>query len=116
MKNRRDKLFKRKTKGQITTEYVDAVNKFNELFEHRKREIIQQVQDNIKTNPAEFWKFAKLNNESSAYPNKMHYGNETADSPNSLVDLFAKYFESIYEPKDQTLRFSDISSTTTRLD
>ena len=94
-KNRRDKLFKRKPKGTLTDEYVTACREFNEFNDSLHKEYINSVQNNIKLNPAEFWKFAKIGNKQSTYPNQMRYNNDIAKSPDEIVQCFAKYFESI---------------------
>lgn len=60
LKNLRDKMYKRKPKGVMTDEYEDAVRSFNELYEHLNNEYIRRVQDNVTSNPTEFWNFAKL--------------------------------------------------------
>ena len=95
-KNRRDKLFKRKQKGTICTEYIAAVIEFNALNERYYKAYIQRIENNIKSDPATFWNFTKMNNNTSTYPNKMKYGNTEADTPNDIVELFANQFESSY--------------------
>lgn len=55
-------MFKRKPKGEVTAAfYSEALRDFNELNERLHSEYINEVQNNIKSNPAEFWNFAKLN-------------------------------------------------------
>lgn len=107
-KNRRDKLFKRKPKGVVTDEYKAAVDEFNELQNKLHSDYIEKVQANIKTNPAEFWKFAKINSKSSTYPSNMHYLNRKSTTPSEMVELFAHYFESIYELDEEEWRYEDV--------
>ncbi|XP_055316139.1 uncharacterized protein LOC129575925 [Sitodiplosis mosellana] len=107
-KNQRDKSFKRKPKGIQTTEYIDACRDFNELNDKLHSEYIAGVQNNIKSNPAEFWKFAKIGNKQATYPNQMHNNNATADSPDDIVQLFADYFETIYVADEQLWNFDEI--------
>lgn len=107
-KNRRDKLYKRKPRGTLTVEYIDACNEFNELNDTLRKQYFDRIQNNIKLDPAEFWKFAKIGNKQSTYPNKMFHGNDTAQSPEEIVQLFANYFESIYVADDHLFEFSDV--------
>lgn len=107
-KNRRDKLFKRKPKGIVTDEFKKAVDEFNVLQKKLHSEYIEKVQANIKSNPAEFWNFAKMNSKSSTYPRSMHYRERMCSTPSEMVELFADYFESIYEPDEEVWRFEDI--------
>ncbi|XP_055306801.1 uncharacterized protein LOC129571055, partial [Sitodiplosis mosellana] len=107
-KNQRDKSFKRKPSGVQTDEYVKACHEFNVLNDRLHNEYIMGIQNNIKSNPAAFWKFAKIGNKQATYPNQMHHNNVTADSPDDIVQLFANYFESIYVADDQSWNFDDI--------
>jgi len=107
-KNRRDKLYKRKPKGILTVEYIEACDEFNELNDTLHKQYIDRIQSNIKLDPAEFWKFAKIGSKQSSYPNRMFHENNTAHSPEEIVQLFANYFESIYEADDQPFDFNDI--------
>lgn len=107
-KNRRDKLFKRKKPGTVSTEYIAAVIEFNVLHQRRYDEYIQRIQENIKTEPAAFWQFAKIENKTATYPNKMHPNNVIADTPNKIVELFANHFESSYAIDDEVLNFNDL--------
>lgn len=101
LKNRRDKLYKRKPKGEVSEEYELALHEFNELNERRYQEYILKVQENVKSNPKEFWDFAKICNKSTTYPNSMYYNDQKSSKLSETVDLFADYFESIYVRDDQ---------------
>ena len=54
LKNRRDKLFKRKIKGEMIDEYYAALEEFDILNKRRHKEFIDNIQENIKSNPKEF--------------------------------------------------------------
>ncbi|RYE24260.1 MAG: hypothetical protein EOP45_06005, partial [Sphingobacteriaceae bacterium] len=107
-KNRRNKLFKNKPKGVMTDEYVAACNEFDELHKRLHSEYIERVQNNIKSNPAEFWKFAKMTTKSQTYPSNMQYRNEVSTTESEMAELFADYFESIYAPDDEEWNFNDV--------
>lgn len=107
-KNRRDKLFKRKPKGTLTEDYAVACREFNELNDALHKQYIDKIQSDIKTNPADFWKFAKIGNKHSTYPNQMRYSDNCGHSLEEIVELFANYFESIYVADDQPWTFNDV--------
>lgn len=60
LKNRRDKAFKRKPKGAMSDEYEKACNEFNKMNDRLENEHINRIQNSIKSDPASFWKFAKI--------------------------------------------------------
>lgn len=92
MKNHRDKLYKRKLKGTLTIEYIEACDEYNKLNDTLYKQYIDRIRNNIILEPAEFWKFAKIGNKQSTYPNRMFHENNTAHSLEEIVQLFANYY------------------------
>lgn len=107
-KNRRDKLYKRKQRGMDIEEYLTAEKDFSDLSETCHQEYIDNVQKNIKSNPAEFWQYAKLNNKNNQYPSVMYYNDICANTPSEIVELFAQTFENTYDKDDQTCNLGEI--------
>lgn len=107
-KNRRDKLYKRKLNGESIDEYEIALREFNDLCDRRQSEHILRIQENVKSDPKEFWNFAKISNGSTTYPNEMHYNDRVSRTQVESVNLFADYFESIYVHDEQPWHFDDI--------
>lgn len=107
-KNRRNKVFKSKPKGVMTDEYAAACREFDDLHKPLHSEYMERVQNNIKSNPAEFWKFAKMTSKSETYPSNMHYRDQVSSTQTEMVELFADYFESIYVPDNDEWNFDDI--------
>lgn len=93
LKNRRDKLYKRNRNG---TEYAAVLTEFDELSSILFDQYIDDVQDESETDPAAFWKFAKLNGKSSSYPSEMQFKERNGQSPDEIVELFAEFFEKNY--------------------
>lgn len=110
LKNRRDKLYKRKSDDDAESIYSHEVaqKEFNELSSRLYDAHILKTQENIKSNPAEFWKFARINGGVDKYPNEMRYGESVGKTTNEIVNLFADYFESIYVTDDEPWDFNDI--------
>lgn len=112
LKNLRNKWFKRKAMGTCSNEqYADVLNEFKTLSDRCQNEYIDKVQSNIKSNAAEFWKYAKLVSKSSTYPSVMHYADTTADTVGDIVELFADYFESTYFNDEESTDFNEIYRT-----
>lgn len=65
----------------------DLMNIYNEY--------INQVEENILENPAEFWSYAKIKQKKTKYPIEMHYDGRKSDTPEGIVESFADYFESV---------------------
>lgn len=105
LKNRRDKLFKR---NRNSAEYVNVLNKFDELSSTLFDQYVDEVQDNISDDPAAFWKFAKLNSRASSYPSEMYLKDATKQTTKEIVDLFADFFEGNYVEDDQQWLFEDV--------
>lgn len=105
LKNRRDKLYKR---DHHSSEYLDVLKKFDQLSSQLFQCYTDDVQANIKSNPAEFWKFAKLNQKSSLYPNEMYLNDTVVSTPCETVELFADFFESNYVIDDEQWTFDDV--------
>lgn len=112
LKNSRDKLFKRKGNGALTLEYERALKDFNELNDRLHHDHLIRVQENIKNDPAAFWKFARINGGIDAYPNQMSYGDKVGRTTNEIVGLFADYFESIYVNDEEPWEFDDVYEVT----
>lgn len=108
LKNRRDKLFKRSKKGLEISEYERVLNEFDDLTSKSYQRYIDEVQANMKMNPTEFWKFAKLRNKQSSYPVDMYWGNKVGNTHDQIVELFADFFESNYVMDDQHWDFDDV--------
>lgn len=102
--NRCAKLNKRKE----TAEFEETLKEFKELRDKLYNEHIARIQSNIKSDPAEFWKFARINGGVDKYPNEMSYGEKVGRTTSEIVDLFAEYFESIYVQDEEHWEFDDV--------
>ena len=109
LKNRRDKLYKRKSNdAESMNNYEIALNEFNELSKRLEDEYHHRIQENMKSDPAEFWKFARMNRGVDKYPNEMRYNEKIAKTKAEIVNLFADHFESICVPDDEPWNFDDV--------
>lgn len=102
LKNKRNKEWKRLNGSNQSQQYDKALKDFNELNDKRYGEYVNDIQNQIKSNPASFWKFARERTNNSAYPSTMSYNNITADTPQNIVHLFADCFQTFYRTDDTT--------------
>ncbi len=108
LKNKRDKLFKRKSKSESSLEYTQAVTKFNQLQNELYGEHINKIETNIVQNPAEFWSYAKEKQKRCKYPIVMQDGEKKGSNPSEIVELFADFFESVYVDDEPEINFDDV--------
>lgn len=103
--NRRDNLFKRKPKGVI---YNTALREFDELRDTLYNRYIATIENNIISDPAEFWKFAKMNQKTSSYPSEMFYEHDIANNSEQILELFARYYEKSYIADEAAIELNEI--------
>lgn len=108
LRNRCAKLSKRKLGVEPTPEFVKSLAEFNDLKDRLYNEHVLRIQENIKNDPAEFWKFARINRGVERYPNEMHLDGNVGKSTNEIVNLFAEYFESIHVRDEESWEFDDV--------
>lgn len=84
---------------------------FNNLFKTKRRDVKYElgtcekkytstIEQTIKTNTRAFFAYTKSLNKSNRLPNVMKLNNYSTDSPVEIANLFARHFESVYEPME----------------
>ncbi|XP_053692173.1 uncharacterized protein LOC128740635 [Sabethes cyaneus] len=58
---------------------------------------VRRTQTNLKNNPKLFWAFVNDKRKESGLPSTMFLGEEHADSVDSICNLFAKHFSSVFD-------------------
>ncbi|XP_055644137.1 innexin inx1 isoform X2 [Toxorhynchites rutilus septentrionalis] len=58
---------------------------------------INGIQNGIKENPKSFWKFVNSRRNNNGIPEVITYGNRSSTCGQETVELFAKYFKSVYQ-------------------
>jgi Reverse transcriptase (RNA-dependent DNA polymerase) len=101
--------FYRPMSSTVKTQYDAASTRYRELrrdfksLHHIKYEqYIQKIEDNIKTDPRTFFKFADMKRNSCGYPSAMFLNDDAARSPQEIANLFAKFFQSVYVKDDES--------------
>lgn len=57
---------------------------------------LHSLESNIKANPKHFWTFFNSKRKSVGFPSVMHFSGETSSNPEKVVDMFANFFQNIY--------------------
>jgi hypothetical protein len=55
------------------------------------------MESGIKTNPWNFFRFADMKRNSTGFPSTMFIGVEGAPNSQGIADLFASYFQGVFE-------------------
>lgn len=88
-------LYRMKRKG-VKYEMRACENKYTE-----------SIEETIKTNTKAFFAHTKSLNKSNKLPNIMKLDDESSDNTIGIANLFAKHFESVYEPVDSNLHIHE---------
>lgn len=57
----------------------------------------ENIEESLKINSKFFFAFTKARKETNSLPNLMKFGNIETDNPVTIPNLFADYFEEVYE-------------------
>lgn len=92
---------KKKTNNEL---YTSLYNEKRKQVKREKKTNLKNYQMNIesllKTNPRCFFSYTKSLRKSNNLPAEMRWGNHTSDNMKDTVNLFAKYFSSVYDISD----------------
>ncbi|XP_055623043.1 uncharacterized protein LOC129766500 [Toxorhynchites rutilus septentrionalis] len=69
---------------------------YNELLKSCHKEYVKRTEANLKRNPLEFWKFVKSQRSGNRIPETVIFNGITASTPLEVANLFAKFFNSVY--------------------
>jgi len=102
----KDKLKKlKKSTGVCIEELTEATEEFKRLRKQVKIDIeacfnnyVQNCEDKIKTNTKCFFAFTKSLRKTNSLPNNMKLNAEVGDDRQSICNLFAKFFSSVFNP------------------
>ncbi|XP_046658576.1 uncharacterized protein LOC124352891 [Homalodisca vitripennis] len=73
---------------------------------------IRTVDSSIQVNIRAFWNHIKSSKKVPSLPSKMQLDDESADNPQGICDLFAKFFSSVYRPSSQNPPVYNLEATT----
>ena len=76
-------------------------SEYNSLHAHCFRCYIHRLEDNIKHDPATFWRFVKDRKQVSGIPRRVSYNDNVAESPFESANLFSSFFRSVQSNNQQ---------------
>lgn len=76
--------------------FVQLRKEYQFLHRFLYRSYIWSIENELKNNSKRFWVYINKIRKSSGFPNQMFYKDSTSSDLQSSVDLFAEYFQSVY--------------------
>ncbi|XP_062537983.1 uncharacterized protein LOC134206295 [Armigeres subalbatus] len=114
LRNQRNKLRKayKRFFANKTDENRNALrlveSSYNELLDSCYRRHLDNLQSNLKNNPSMFWKFVKSQKTSNQIPKTVNYGNATATTSDEAANLFAAFFQSVFNATSLAAGFQNV--------
>lgn len=95
LRKARRRYFRTKTNENL--ENLRAIEAhYNECQNASFRSYILRMETTAKQDPSSFWNFVRNRRRSNRIPTDMTFENRTADSPETLADMFADFFENVH--------------------
>lgn len=85
---------------QLDDHYSHLRVEVKRLKQQCEDEYISDIEDKLAKNPKCFFSYTKSLKSSNSVPNVIQYQNVTAKDNQSICDVFAKYFQSVYQEPD----------------
>lgn len=100
-KNKYHKKWKLFSNVNDYSRFSELRRKSKNLMNYDYLRYVSSCENNIKSDPKNFWKFVSSSRRDSGIPSAISYNEQTAVNPNDVSQLFATYFKSVYEPYTQ---------------
>lgn len=97
-KSRIFKLWKNSGSHQDYENYIVASNNLTDAEVNAYVDYVNNMGIKLKTNPRLFHKYISYKREAKGYPCKMSFDDQMSDDPEEICNMFASYYESVYEP------------------
>ena len=79
-----------------TQQYLDICNEFQIVTNSTFEEYNRKLEQNIKSNPKNFFSYVKTKLKSNSFPSCMHFNDSEGKNPREISNLFADFFQSVY--------------------
>ncbi|XP_063924610.1 uncharacterized protein LOC135138559 [Zophobas morio] len=73
------------------------------------REYLNQIEESMKNNPKDFWKYVHLQKGTTRIPGRLVYEDKQFEDPQEIVNAFAERFSDVFRPKT-IIGISDVTS------
>lgn len=107
-KSKRHKKYKKFGNPLDKIEFEYLRNDISKMIKECYKNYIDSIERKIKENSKYFWTHVKnLRKNSSSYPSTMTLNNTIISDPESIPDLFATHFSSVFEVDDDSVNTTD---------
>jgi hypothetical protein len=97
LKNRMTRALKWSTRNRDRTYYERFRAEYKALHRQEYENYLEDVESNIKSDPKKFFEFANYKKKTIGLPSSMKHNGQTGNSSSAICELFANFFESVYE-------------------
>lgn len=97
---------KKRKRIDTTEEYElfsDLRRQVKRLQAQCERDYVSDIEEKLSTNTKCFFSYTKSQRATNSLPNLVHHNDTTADNRQSVCNLFADYFASVYQRPDQKI-------------
>lgn len=108
------KYHKRWKTYKETRDYIQFSNlrrRSKYLMDLDYKNYISSCEQNIQTQPKNFWKFISNSRKDSGIPASVTYGDMSASNGEEVCQLFSNFFKTVYEPLSQTYHKANINNS-----
>ncbi|XP_055527695.1 uncharacterized protein LOC129720266 [Wyeomyia smithii] len=77
---------------------------YKNLLADTHRAYLQNVQQNLRQNPASFWKYVKSLKAGPRIPSSLQHASKTSSTADEAVELFSDFFQSVYSTSSPAIR------------
>ena len=89
--------------------FCDIRNQCRILRDRCYGNYINNIENNISKNPKSFWTYVKDKNNCHSVPLHVSYDGVTSNGAADMVNLFASFFSTVYNPNDvREIPYSDL--------
>lgn len=84
--------------NKVTLSYLET--EFTQLELTSYRNYLIGIQDNLQSNPKNFWSYVNERKKKGAIPTEVSYHGEKSTSSETAANLFARFFETVHSPTE----------------
>lgn len=104
LRNRKNKAHK-KAKMKDDANLQEIFKQLRREFKHSQnvayKKYVLNLEENLLTNPKEFWSYVNIKRKCTGYPSSMNLNDSSATNPADICQLFAEFFQSVYKSHDK---------------
>ncbi|XP_017489904.1 PREDICTED: uncharacterized protein LOC108378113 [Rhagoletis zephyria] len=112
-KTKTHKLYRKsKDNFELFEAYSSLQKEFDALNKFLYQSYILNIESEIRINSKRFWQFINSKKKNTGIPDLMHYLGESPTDVQTICNLFASFFRSVYVPQSETGTVNNLHSST----